>query len=167
MSGECDKCKDHCLKCICNDENSAEINQPFPDIECKCVRCQSMCHAPCCGTPEDIENLIKNGYASRLMLDDWQTSDCNADIIKPALKGSELQLAPWEVSSIAGCTFWKNGLCELHDSGLKPCQGKMALHEMTEKEGDQIGAYIKRSWETEKAKEVINLWKEVVNFREE
>ena len=33
---------------------------------CNCTRCQAQCHTPCLGTPEDIEKLLKAGYADRL-----------------------------------------------------------------------------------------------------
>lgn len=31
-----------------------------------------------------------------------------------------------------GCTFWKNGLCELHNQGLKPTEGRLSYHVLTE-----------------------------------
>lgn len=30
------------------------------------------------------------------------------------------------------CTFFKDGLCQLHDSGLKPTEGKLSHHSVTE-----------------------------------
>ncbi len=31
-----------------------------------------------------------------------------------------------------GCVFWKNGLCELHDLKLKPTEGRLSYHVLTE-----------------------------------
>lgn len=31
-----------------------------------------------------------------------------------------------------GCIFWKNGLCELHDLKLKPTEGRLSYHVLTE-----------------------------------
>lgn len=31
-----------------------------------------------------------------------------------------------------GCVFWKDGLCELHDRGLKPTEGRLSYHVLTE-----------------------------------
>ena len=31
-----------------------------------------------------------------------------------------------------GCIFWKNGLCELHGQGLKPTEGCLSYHVLTE-----------------------------------
>lgn len=123
--------------------------------ECDCDRCSSMCHAPCCGTPEDIKRLIENGYASRLMLDDLPGG---ADMIKPALKGYEGKESPWEVASRAGCTFWKEGKCELHSLGLKPLQGKASHHDLDDEEIEKIGEYINSTWQKD-GETVISLWK--------
>lgn len=29
------------------------------------------------------------------------------------------------------CTFFRNGLCELHDAGLKPTEGRLSYHTIT------------------------------------
>lgn len=129
--------------------------------ECACEKCSFMCHSPCCGTPEDIGLLMKAGYTDRLMLDDLEGGE---DMIKPALKGFEGRRSPWATSSKEGCTFWKDGKCELHDLGLKPIQGKLAHHSLTVRQNDKIGEYINNSWETEEAKQVIRDWKDEQNF---
>lgn len=124
--------------------------------ECDCGKCSSMCHSPCCGTPEDIEILIKAGYAKRLMFDDLPGGE---DLIKPALKGYEGQKSPWDISSSKGCTFWNDGKCELHNLGLKPTQGKLCHHSLNDIENYQISDFINESWERKKGLEVIELWK--------
>jgi hypothetical protein len=90
------------------------------------------------------------------MLDDYPGAP---DMIKPALKGFEGDTAPWEVASEEGCTFWSEGKCELHNLGLKPLQGKLALHGATVEEKDYISKLVCDSWEGEKAKEAIDLWR--------
>ena len=123
--------------------------------ECSCDRCKAMCTAPCCGKPEDFDKLIAEGYGSRLMIDDWP-----GDIlIKPAMKGYEGQRAPWSTRLPQGCTFWKDGLCELHDSGLKPTQGKLCHHSYEGEENLAIADYIRKSWQGKKAKNLIAKWK--------
>jgi len=123
---------------------------------CDCEKCSSMCKAPCCGTPEDMQKLINHGYASRLMLDDWPGGP---DMLKPALKGSEGLSAPWEVSTEQGCTFWKNGKCELHDLGLKPIQGKLAHHNNSLEKCEEIEYLINNSWKTDESETVVENWK--------
>jgi len=130
------------------------------ETECSCHKCSSMCHSPCTGTPEDMEAIMDAGYGDRLMYDDWPCDKC-ADIIKPALKGYEGKMSPWETSSIPGCTFWKDGKCELHSLGLKPTLAKLVIHDQSDEEQAQISDFICQSWETEKAKKVIEKWKKI------
>lgn len=88
----------------------------FKPTNCKCQLCKSQCDQPCVGTPEDMAKIIGAGYEKRLMI----INDRGVAIISPLLdkeKGS--------------CTFFTNGLCELHDKGLKPTEGKLSHHSTT------------------------------------
>jgi len=134
--------------------------------ECNCTKCQQMCHAPCCGSVDDFEKLIDGGYANRLMFDDLPSSSDGGDILKPALKGYEGKQAPWETASIKGCTFWKKGKCELHKSGLKPIQGKIATHEdMDEEYFEKFAETSKIDWESDRGLALIERWKKLVNYQ--
>lgn len=126
----------------------------FKEFSCSCEKCQFMCHTPCCGTPEEIERIIEAGYGDRLCLDDWEGE---APDIHPALKGYESERAPWDVCSPSGCTFWKNGLCELHDKGLKPLGGRAAYH-TKEQDYETVAEYIGKSWDTDKGRDLIDKW---------
>jgi len=128
------------------------------ETECDCSKCQNACTAPCCGTPQDFINLMKAGYAERLMLDDWPDGNI---MLKPALKGHEGCYAPWETRTKEGCTFWKEGKCELHDLKLKPTQGKLYIHSLTEEQLDEIATLIRDSWEEKEAEIVIKFWKKL------
>lgn len=129
--------------------------------ECSCEKCSSMCHAPCNGTSEDMHRLMNAGYGDRLMLDDWPGDE---KVIKPALKGYEGKQAPWETRSLPGCTFWKEGKCELHSLGLKPTLAKLVIHDQSDEEHEQICEFIRESWRKEEAIEAINRWKEINEF---
>lgn len=130
------------------------------ETECDCPICQYMCHAPCCGTPVEVEMLIKAGFDSRLMLDDNPDDVYPEPVIKPALKGYEGKRAPYHVASHQGCTFWKDGKCELHSLGLKPYLGRVAHH------AQPLGIYeaacekVNKAWGTKKAKNLIEKFKE-------
>jgi hypothetical protein len=126
--------------------------------ECDCKKCSSMCHAPCCGTPDDIEKLMNAGYGNRLMYDNLEGGET---MLKPALKGYEGIRSPWETSNEEGCTFWKEGKCELHDLGLKPSQGKLAHHSLTTEQHAEIGEYVNNSWKNHKGDEVIEKWNQI------
>ena len=130
--------------------------------ECDCEICSIMCHAPCCGTLEDIDRLIEAGFADRLMYDDYP--GIVDEIIKPALKNYEGQRAPWETNTLNGCTFWKDGKCELHDLGLKPIQGKLAHHDNSEDEIYAIEEMLVDSWTGKGVEAIIQKWKSKVNY---
>ncbi len=129
----------------------------FPVSECACDICHKMCHAPCTGTPEEIDAIIEGGYGHRLCLDDWpnQVTD-----IHPALKGYEGGKAPFATRSEDGCTFWIHGKCELHNKGLKPLGGKFAHHALPDSEWEKFCSYNEKAWDSEKGRSVIEKWKE-------
>ena len=93
-------------------------------VECRCARCREQCRTPCRGTPEDILRLLKAGYKERLA---------------PTLWGVGLVLGriPYVVPMIQArqengyCIFFHDGLCELHDAGLKPTEGRLSHHIIT------------------------------------
>jgi|JI7StandDraft_1071085.scaffolds.fasta_scaffold18917_4 hypothetical protein len=130
------------------------------ESECDCEMCSSMCHGPCSGTPEDMEKLIDRGFGNRLSYDDWEPKPY---ILKPSLKGYEGKKQPWHTRSEEGCTFWKDGKCELHNLGLKPTQGKLERHDSTIEQSKEIQNMIIESWdeENENVKRVIDLWKKI------
>ena len=90
--------------------------------ECSCERCRQMCHVPCLGTPEDIERLVDAGYTDRLRPTEWLVgalvglTDGPISMVQPMVEGD------W-------CTFYHNGLCELHDKGMKPTEGRLSRHD--------------------------------------
>ena len=89
--------------------------------ECKCSLCKMQCHTPCLGTPQDIENLIDAGYADNLAPTLWGVGMIMGVIDIPIPM----------IQAIAGkeyCVFSHNGLCELHDKGLKPTEGRLSHH---------------------------------------
>jgi hypothetical protein len=93
-------------------------------VECKCNICKSQCTiCPCLGTPEDILNLIKAGYLDRLSPTEWRSGIYMGLTDKPVNI-----IAPTYDERKGACTFFTNGLCELHDRGLKPTEGKLSSH---------------------------------------
>lgn len=90
-------------------------------IECKCQLCKKQCSTPCLGTPEDIEKLIDSGYSDKLAVTDWAV-------------GLYLGFINYSIPMIQaiqtdnGCIFFENGLCSLHEKGLKPTEGSLSHH---------------------------------------
>lgn len=90
-------------------------------VSCSCSECQQQCKTPCLGTPDDIINLIKVGYAKKLEMYQWDMG-----LILGELPAPVTVYRPKKTES--GCIFFKNGLCELHEEGLKPTEGKLSHH---------------------------------------
>lgn len=93
-------------------------------VECRCPLCRAQCRTPCLGTPEDILRLQEAGYRERLAPTLWGV-------------GLVLGYLPYAVPMVQArqvdghCTFFRNGLCELHDAGLKPTEGRLSYHTIT------------------------------------
>ena len=89
--------------------------------ECQCQKCKEQCRTPCLGTPDDILQLIKKGYADKLAITYWAVGMTVGKLSAPI---PMVQIKRTE----NGCIFFRDGLCELHDSGLKPTEGKLSHH---------------------------------------
>lgn len=122
-----------------------------------------MCHVPCCGTPWDMELLILSGYGDQLMYDDLLGGE---KMLKPALKGYEGQFSPWQTASHEGCTFWLDGKCQLHNLGIKPTQGKLAHHDLSNAQHNEIAELVNDSWRDGKGDAVIEKWMKINNHTE-
>lgn len=86
---------------------------------CTCDKCKNMCKVPCIGTPKDIEAIIDAGYADRLKETMWMVGYL-AVKEKPIAMIQPTEKDGW-------CVFRRpDGLCELHDRGLKPTEGVLA-----------------------------------------
>lgn len=91
---------------------------------CTCNHCKEQCKTPCLGTPADILKLINAGYIEKLDLTLW--------VQGYVLKKCPLIPMVQAIRTKDGCVFLKNGLCELHDLGLKPTQGILSHHTLME-----------------------------------
>lgn len=89
---------------------------------CQCSKCQSQCHTPCLGTPEDIVRLIEAGYSESLAPTEWVVGMLFGVTRQP------VYMIQARVEANGYCTFFHDGKCELHDRGLKPTEGKLSHH---------------------------------------
>ena len=94
-------------------------------VSCRCALCKAQCQrTPCLGTPQDILALIEAGYKDRLAPTAWMV-------------GMAVGAIPFPIPMVqvihtpAGCAFFENGLCVLHDMGLKPTEGRLSSHTIT------------------------------------
>lgn len=106
----------------------------FKETQCACSKCVTMCERnPCWPTPDEARTLIAAGYGDRLMTDWWDDFPNDTHLLCPAAEGHENRMAPagpmfFQIDWHKGrCTFLtKEGKCELHTSGLKPLEGRVA-----------------------------------------
>jgi hypothetical protein len=94
-------------------------------VSCKCAKCKSQCQrTPCLGTPQDIMKLIEAGYKDRLGITAWSVGMLVGALPFPIPMVQAIQ-------TTEGCAFFKDGLCILHEQGLKPTEGKLSHHTIT------------------------------------
>jgi len=144
-----------------------------PSEPCTCEVCVGMCKRPGWPTPEEAARLMDAGLADRLMLDYW-VGEPDIEVICPANPGYEGAHA-WEPSGfvdalcligsgfgrdnplLSGCTFFKNGLCEIHESGAKPIECRVGHHDAAIPKGSH--EQVAQLWTTDEAKAVVARWK--------
>lgn len=91
-------------------------------VACKCEQCKNQCRTcPCLGTPADIEKIIDAGYGNKIFLTTWAAGILMRVTDKPVM------MYQAEMTK-EGCAFLQNGLCSLHDLGLKPTEGRLSHH---------------------------------------
>lgn len=112
-----------------------------PDSVCACSSCQEMCQRrPCWTTPDEAQAIIDAGLGGRLMRDWWvgaaiQMPDDDERrwddtyLLVPAMVGHEGGDCDRSWMPTGRCTFLNGGRCELHALGLKPSEGRKAIHE--------------------------------------
>src|ERR1700722_14752638 len=100
---------------------------------CSCNKCSDMCRRQVCiGTPNDMLTVANNGFSEYLVSSLW-------------LVGLQIGIPPMEMVQIKFDTkkrrcsmLTDEGLCKLHDLGLKPTEGVLSsMHHNSDKEMKQ------------------------------
>lgn len=101
-------------------------------VSCNYRECKQMCQrTPCLGTPQDILALINAGYVDKLCYTVWAAGMALGHITEPI---AMVQIKAKGKIQDGECVFFNDGKCDLHDSGLKPTEGKLSHHEHSMKE---------------------------------
>jgi len=128
----------------------------FTESQCSCPTCVGSCeHRPCWPTPEEAQKIIDAGFGNRLMRDYWSgdgTDGNDIQLLSPAIVGYEGKVTPWWPEG--HCTFLKKGLCQLHDLGLKPLEGRIT--DCSGKDQNGIHKYVALTWNNEEAQQKAN-----------
>lgn len=116
-------------------------------VACRCASCRNQCkRAPCLGTPQDIWALIEAGYEDKLAVTAWCVGMAVGKLPFPIPMVQVIHTSD-------GCIFFQDGLCELHDRGLKPTEGRLSHHTLTEESFDfskSLAWNVAREWLNEK-----------------
>lgn len=93
---------------------------------CSCDRCKTTCLvSPCIPRPKEMHALIENGLKDRFSPTVWLNTHTLKTYVCIAPLGTN-----WEYNGhkLHKCTLLdKDGLCTLHDSGLKPIEGRVVI----------------------------------------
>lgn len=129
---------------------------------CKCNECKKQCATPCLGTPNDIEKIIDAGYGHKIFATDWWVG-----VIMKATNRPIFMFQAELVEETGFCTFFENGLCKIHDAGLKPTEGKLSHHSTkieNFKFNKSLSWQIAKEWLSPENKETIDRIKEKLNY---
>lgn len=137
------------------------LAEKYPPSEpCSCAVCASYCRRPGWWTVEEAARAIEAGYAGRMMLE--MSPDRSYGVLAPAFRGCELRFAE-EAYASRGCTFLKEGLCELHGSGLMPLECRFCHHDRAGL-GPRCHADIGRQWNTAAGRALLVRWSDATGF---
>jgi hypothetical protein len=139
------------------------LQKKYPPSEpCSCDVCKSYCRRPGWWTVKEAEKAIKAGLAGRMMLE--ISPEKNFGVLSPAFRGNEGNYA---LNTFAdnGCTFFKDGLCELFGTDFQPLECRFCHHDRTGL-GKKCHNEIEKEWNTNFAKRVIVRWGNLTGFWE-
>ncbi len=131
------------------------LKEKFPPSEpCSCDICQGYCRRPGWWTVEEAQRAISEGYADRMMLE--IAPELTYGVISPAFRGCEGGIA-LNLYADKGCNFLKDGLCELHATGLMPLECRFCHHERIGL-GQTCHLEIEKDWKTPEGHALIKEW---------
>ncbi|MCC7017785.1 MAG: hypothetical protein IT564_11350 [Rhodospirillales bacterium] len=109
---------------------------------------------PCWPTPDEAIALIAAGYGHSLMIDVWEDlGRCPVRLLCPkTVKG--------KANIFSACSFFKLQRCQLHTTGLKPLEGRLANHALPHRQRQEIHDEIAEMWDTPDVQAVVELWLE-------
>lgn len=113
-------------------------------VTCTCPACRQMCaDSTCLPTPDEARDLIRRGFGARLATYRFHPDPEKLAAVGPAPAGREgARDLPMTKTGVP-CTFFDGQHCELHAAGLKPWEGRMALHD---RPWQPIRMALLRSW---------------------
>ncbi len=131
-----------------------------PSEPCSCDICLAYCKRPGWWTVDEAASGIEAGYASRMMLE--MAPDRTFGVLSPAFKGCEGNFALADCSE-NWCTFLKNNLCELFDTGYQPLECRFCHHSRPG-QGHLCHEDIEKDWNTPAGRALVVRWSKITGF---
>jgi hypothetical protein len=138
-----------------------KLSDRFPPSKpCTCEVCRSYCRRPGWWTVEEAARVIEAGLAGRMMLE--MSADGCYGVLSPAFTGNEVNFA-LENFSNKGCTFCRDGLCELFGTGLQPLECRYCHHD---RRGSGIKCHqaVGKDWNTPAGRSLVVHWCKITGF---
>jgi len=132
-----------------------------PSPPCSCDICKSYCMRPGWWTVREASRAVASGYARRMMLE--IAPDFSFGVLSPAFQGCEGGFALQEFSA-HGCCFFKNGLCELHGTGLQPLECRFC-HHSRQGLGQRCHNDLEQNWNTPSGQRLVQQWAGLIGLR--
>ena len=139
-----------------------DLADEFPP--CTCEKCRSLCREPCWPTPDEARELMARGFGAKMMLTWVERPSGHTLLLCPAVAGYDGTFAPvpneWDLDNAdKRCTMLTDdGLCALHDLGLKPLEGRLASG-CAPYSGRRVRGALCDLWETARAQTVVEVWR--------
>lgn len=139
-----------------------KLNKIFPPSEpCSCDICISYCARPGWWTIDEAIKIIESDYANRCMLE--VSPEFTFGVISPAFRGAECNFGLQEYSENK-CTFLKDELCELFETGFQPIECRYCHHSRVGL-GEKCHYALEMEWNTFRGQKTVEKWIEKVGFK--
>lgn len=126
---------------------------------CDCIHCQGMCYSsPCIPTSEDVEKMLLRGVPRQTM-----KFTIFYDVFGKKAYGMVAPLATGASYNNRyfpnACIFIMEGnKCALHTNGLKPTEGKLAIHGRSYLQTIELRVAVCQTWKSKAGQQLIKLF---------
>ena len=131
-----------------------------PSEPCSCEVCLRYCQRPGWWTVAEAASAIEAGYGPRMMVE--ASPDRSFGVLSPAFAGNERDFALQEHAS-RGCTFLRNGQCEIYGTGHQPLECRYCHHDRVGRGQDCHNA-LERDWRTPAGRALVEKWGRLVGL---
>jgi hypothetical protein len=126
----------------------------LPSEPCGCDICLAYCRRPGWWSVEQARAALEAGYGARMMLE--LAPEGGWGVLSPAFRGNEGFFATQEAAP-NGCSFLKDNLCELFDTGFEPLECRFCHHDRVG-QGPECHAALERDWHTPAGQALVREW---------